>query len=207
MAARSARTSPLFPSLGLLSALVGFGGVLAAMALAPWFSLSDHALSLLGHRDAGTAPVFNAALLLGGAFGAGFVAAVSTLVEHPIRKAALVVLFLATAFMALVGVFPLPDPLHAFAAIPFFAFLTLGIALWGAGDYAAGRTARGLLFVVAALAHVAAWSFWATLDWFPPGIAIPELVGSLGLVIWTVWLSVDVFTGAIPERPAGDGAL
>jgi glucose-1-phosphate thymidylyltransferase len=40
--------------------------------------------------------------------------------------------------MALTGAFPLPDPLHFAVAPLFFLLLTLGLFVWGAGDYAAG---------------------------------------------------------------------
>lgn len=186
-------------ALGLASTTVAFGGVLVSMLLAPWFSPFDHALSYLGIPGVGTARLFNGSLLVGGALGAGFAVAVWSATEHPIRGAALVVMIPAMVCLALVGAFPLPAPLHGPAAIGFFGFTTIGLFLWGAGDYAAGRPGRGAALLVAAAVHVASWAWWLTLDWLPPGIAIPELIGSIALAVWTLWLVADAWR-ALPPR-------
>jgi hypothetical membrane protein len=185
--------------LGVASVAVSLGGITVAMLVSPWFAIDRHALSLLGVAGLATAPLFNGALLVGGALGAGFVTYVSTVTDHPIRMAALVVLFLATVFMALVGVFPLPAALHGPVAISFFAFLTLGVLLWGLGDYAAGQAVRGAAFVLGAAVHVAVWAWWLTLDWLPPGIAVPELVGSIVLAGWVLWVTRDALAASAPE--------
>ncbi|MFC7142198.1 DUF998 domain-containing protein [Halosimplex aquaticum] len=179
------------PSLGLAAVAVSFGGVVFAMFAAPWFSPFVHALSDLGARGAATAPIFNGALLVGGALGVGFVVSVLADVDHPIHAAGAMFGLLAMAFMALVGVFPLPHPMHGVVAIPFFVCLTLAVLLWGAGDYAAGRTVRGLVLVLAGVLHVVSWAWWILYPWFPPGIAIPELVGSVAFALWGGWIAVD----------------
>jgi hypothetical membrane protein len=179
------------PAVGLAGVAVAFGGVVYAMAAAPWFSPLFDALSDLGARGAATAPIFNGALLVGGALGVGFVVAVLAETDHPIRRAGGLFGLLAMAFMALVGAFPLPDPLHGLVAVPFFVFLTLTVSVWGAGDYADGRELRGLVFVLAGAVHVVAWVWWALFPWFPPGIALPELVGSVAFAVWGSWLAVD----------------
>ncbi|MFB6139590.1 MAG: DUF998 domain-containing protein [Halosimplex sp.] len=179
------------PSLGLAAVAVSFGGVVYAMLAAPWFSPLFYALSDLGARGAVTAPVFNGALLVGGALGIGFVVAVLADTENPIRQAGGVFGLLAMAFMALVGVFPIPSPFHGVVAIPFFLFLTLAVFLWGGGDYAAGRPVRGLVLVLLGVLHVVSWVWWLIFPWFPPGIAIPELVGSVAFAVWGGWVAVD----------------
>ncbi|WP_459194889.1 DUF998 domain-containing protein [Halosimplex sp. J119] len=188
------------PSVGIVAVIVAFGGVVFAMAAAPWFSPFYYALSDLGARGVATAPIFNGALLVGGALGLGFVASVLASVDHPIRAAGALFGLLAMGFMALVGVFALPHPLHGVVAIPFFVCLTLGVFLWGAGDYAAGRPVRGLVLVLAGVLHVVAWVWWALFPWFPPGIAIPELVGSLAFACWGGWLAVDELQRLRVER-------
>ena len=202
--ARHARApAALVPALGLASIAVSFGGVVLAMAAAPWFSPFRYALSDLGARGAATAPIFNGGLLVGGALGAGFVVAVLADTDHPVRVAGGLFGLAAMAFMALVGAFPLPDPLHGAVAIPFFLCLTLAVFLWGGGDYAAGRPVRGLVLVLAGVAHLVAWAWWALLPWFPPGIALPELVGSVAFALWGGWLAVD----ELGDRRAGTDRL
>lgn len=188
------------PSVGLAAVAVSFGGVVYAMAAAPWFSPFLYALSDLGARGAVTAPIFNGALLVGGALGAAFVVTVLADTDHPIRQAGGLFGLLAMLFMALVGAFPLPSSFHGFVAIPFFLFLTLAVFLWGAGDYAAGRTLRGLVLVLLGVLHVVSWAWWALYPWFPPGIAIPELVGSVAFAAWGSWLAVEEFEGARVDR-------
>ncbi|WP_436923661.1 DUF998 domain-containing protein [Halosimplex amylolyticum] len=179
------------PSLGLAAVAVSFGGVVYAMFAAPWFSPFYYALSDLGARGAVTAPIFNGALLVGGALGIGFVVSILAAVDNPIRAAGALFGLLAMAFMALVGVFPLPHPLHGVVAIPFFVCLTLAVLLWGAGDYAAGREVRGLVLVLAGVLHLVSWAWWILYPWFPPGIALPELVGSVAFALWGGWIAVD----------------
>jgi len=179
------------PSVGLAAIVVAFGGVVYAMFAAPWFSPLYYALSDLGARGVVTAPIFNGALMVGGALGVGFVAAVLTDTDNPIRQAGGIFGLLAMLFMALVGVFPIPSPVHGLVAVPFFVFLTLAVFLWGAGDYAAGRPLRGLTLVLLGVLHVVSWVWWLLFPWFPPGIAIPELFGSVAFAVWGGWLAVD----------------
>lgn len=195
----------LLVALGLASTVVSFGGVVASMLLSPWFSVFDHALSDLGVAGSGTALLFNGSLLIGGALGAGFVVAVWAVVDHPIRQAALVVMLPAMVCMALVGAFPIPAALHGPVAIGFFGFMTVGLFLWGAGDYATGRLHRGAAMVAAAAIHAVSWAWWLTLGWLPPGIAIPELIGAVALAVWTLWLVADAWRGlaARSDRPLG----
>ena len=188
------------PYLGLAAVVASLGGVLFAMLAAPWFSVFFDALSDLGARGEATAPLFNGALLVGGALGAGFVASILTDVEHPIRATGGIFALLAMGFMALVGVFPLPDPLHGLVAVPFFVCLSLAVLLWGGGDYAAGRELRGLVLVLAGVLHLVSWAWWAIFPWFPPGIAIPELVGSAAFALWGGWLAVDELRGLHVDR-------
>ncbi|WP_436906683.1 DUF998 domain-containing protein [Halosimplex marinum] len=187
-------------SLGLAAVVVAFGGVVYAMVAAPWFSPLYYALSDLGARGVVTAPIFNGALLVGGALGTGFVVAVLADTDHPIRRAGGLFGLLAMLFMALVGAFPLPHPLHGVVAVPFFLFLTLAVFLWGAGDYAADRPVRGLVLVLLGVLHVVSWAWWALFPWFPPGIAIPELVGSVAFAVWGGWLAVEEFQRVRVDR-------
>lgn len=200
MSAAAPLRTRLQVTLGVGSIAVSLGGIFLAAALAPWYSPFYYALSNLGAVGRATAPLFNGALLAGGALGAGFVVAVWGGVDDGLRQAGAFVLLLTMVFMALVGAFPLPSGLHFLVAVAFFVFLTLGLFVWGAGDYAAGRPARGGALVVASVLHVAAWFWWLFLGWGGPGITIPELVGSLGLATWALWLSADASRELRAER-------
>jgi hypothetical membrane protein len=191
----------LFAGLGVTSTLVAFGGVFAAAAIAPWFSPFRNALSDLGARGVATAPIFNGGLLLGGALGAGFVTAVWAETDQPVHQGGCFVLLLAMLFMALVGVFPIPSPLHFVVAVAFFVFLTLGVGIFGAGDFADGKPVRGGALVAGAVLHVVGWFWWLFFGWGGPGIAVPELVGSGLLAVWALWVSVDLWPEPLdPEQ-------
>jgi hypothetical membrane protein len=194
------RRRRLAAGVGIAAVVVSFGGMFVAAALSPWFSPLGHALSDLGHVDAATAPVFNSALLVGGGLGAGFVVSRWDDAENGIQRAGLVFLFPAMVFLGLVGAFPLPRPLHGVVAVLFFFFLTVGVFVWGSGDVAAGRVDRGGTCVVAGTLHIASWAWWLFLGWPGPGIAVPELVGAVSLIIWVVWVSVDLWPDSVdPE--------
>jgi len=191
----------LFAGLGVTSVAVALGGIFVAASLSPWFSPFRNALSDLGALGTATAPIFNGALMLGGALGAGFVAAVWAEADEPMHVGGCFVLLLAMGFMALVGVFPIPSPLHFVVALAFFVFLTLGVGIFGAGDFAAGRPVRGGTLVLGAVLHVVGWVWWLFFGWGGRGIAVPELVGSVVLAIWVVWVSVDLWPQRLdPER-------
>lgn len=195
----SLRRRRLEAGLGVAAVLASFVGIFVAAALSPWFSPFLHALSFLGADGIVTAPIFNGALLLGGALGAGFVVAVWDDAQNGVHRAALVFLFPAMVFLGMTGAFPLPLLLHAVVAALFFLFSTVGVLVWGGGDFPAGRPVRGGTFVVAGTLHVVSWLWWAIFGWAGPGIAVPELVGALGLAVWALWLSYDRWP-ADPER-------
>lgn len=191
----------LFAGLGVTSVVVAFGGIFVAAVLAPWFSLFRNALSDLGAAGAATAPIFNGALMLGGALGAGFVVAVWSETDEPVHVGGAFVLLVAMGCMALVGVFSVPSLVHFVVATAFFVFLTLGVLVFGAGDFAAGRPIRGGALVAGAVLHVVGWLWWLVYGWGGPGIAVPELVGSGVLAVWTLWVSVDLWPEPLtPER-------
>jgi hypothetical membrane protein len=187
----SRRRQQLTAALGAASVVAALGGIALAAALSPWFSPFRHALSNLGQTPNPAAPLFNLGLLLAGALGAGFVVAVWSGTDDGIRQAALVVLFPAMVFLGLVGAFPLPGLLHFVVAPLFFLFMTLGVALWGAGDWAVGRRERGGALVVAATLHLVSWVWWLLYGWTAPGIAVPELVGSGALAAWALWVGAE----------------
>lgn len=198
----SVRRRRLEAGLGAVAVTVAVGGMFVAAAVSPWFSPFRNALSDLGRVGVATAPVFNGALLVGGALGAGFVASVWDHADNAVQRAGLVFLFPAMVCLGLVGAFPLPLVLHGVVAVPFFFFLTVGVFVWGGGDVAAGRPGRGAVLVVGSTLHVVGWVWWALLGWPGPGVAVPELVGAATLGIWTLWASYDIWPGAVePDQP------
>jgi len=182
-------------AFGVAAIGVTFGGIVAAIALAPWFSLTGNALSDLGEIGRSTAPLFNLSLLAGGALGSAFVVTIWPDTDDPHRRGALVVLFVAMVCMALVGAFPLPTAPHGLVAISFFLTMTVGVLVWGLADMDGGRPARGGVLVVGVALHVVSWLWWGLFGWPGEGIAVPELVGSATLATWALWVATEPFRG------------
>lgn len=173
------------PAAVAVSALGVFGSVvLASWVLGSWFTWTGNALSHLGDPARATAPLFNWGLVLTGVLGAAFtvrVWAAGTNVWHRIGAATLAVGLL---FSSLVGVFDVTEALHTPFALAYFVLLTLGLFAHGSGDAIAGRPRRGVLTTWLAVAHVAGWVGLAFVPF--DGIALPELVGVVGLWTWTL---------------------
>jgi len=186
-------TDRLRLALGIAAIGVSFGGIVAAMVLAPWFSLTGNALSDLGEVGRSTAGLFNLALLVGGALGTAFVVTVWDDTDDPLRRGALVVLFVAMVCMSLVGAFPLPTAPHGLVAVSFFLTMTLGVLVWGLADLTGERPVRGGVLVVGVALHVVSWLWWGLFAWPGEGVAVPELVGSATLACWALWVAIEPF--------------
>jgi len=176
---------------GTLAPVVALGGILLATLLDPTFSWTADALSDLGVREA-SAPVFNGALVAGGALGLGYAPALwaaagddaGTDDDAGSRLAgrAVVPLFAAaTVAMAGVGLFPIGSPLHAPAALAFYLLFTLAMAVDG---LARRRSAAGRAALLLAGVHVAVWALWIAGLRPGPGLALPEFAGALLLAAW-----------------------
>lgn len=170
--------------VALLFATLGIGG---AIALAPWFAFSEHALSDLGVAGRPSAPVFNGGLVLAGVTALGFAAELWDLSADPLHRAGALACALAVGSMALVGVFPAPHPLHFPVAVGTYLGFTATFLLRGAGDRRAGATRWGTASVALAVVHVLGWSLWIRFGAGPlAGLAVPEVFGALLFGGWTL---------------------
>lgn len=185
------RLAALAGPVGIAASAVGILGsvVLASWVVGDWFTWTGSALSHLGHGERATAPLFNYGLVVAGLLGVAFSTRVWLAGTNAWHRLGAALYGFGTLNAALVGVFPVPHDLHGTVAIAFFALLTLGLFAHGSGDALAGRARRGILSTWLAVAHV---SSWVLLEFVPfEGVAIPEMVGVLGLWIWTL----DVYAG------------
>ncbi|WP_435124882.1 DUF998 domain-containing protein [Halobaculum sp. D14] len=170
--------------VGTAATVATFVGVVTAAMLAPWFSWRANALSDLG-VTAGSAALFNGALLVGGVASLPYAWALWDAADGADR--AVPVGFAATALLlAGVGAFPADTALHAPVAIGAFLGITATLAVDGAlrRDTPTGRVSAAL-----AVVHLGYWLLWGAGVRLGPGLAIPELVGSVALLVWVVTLS------------------
>ena len=172
------------------------GCILAATVVAPGFSWTRDALSVLGVR-ARTALLFNGGLVLGSLLALPYAVPLSRAVRNRAERVAAAAFALAAVTMGLVGLFPMGHPLHLPVAVAFYLLLTAALVADGASrrDDTGGAAALCL-----AALHVAAWAAWVAGVRPGPGLAIPETVGAAALALW-VWVA----SPAAPARSAAGG--
>jgi hypothetical membrane protein len=181
---------------GPAAVVVSFVGVFGSVALASWvvgswFTWTGNALSHLGAPDRAVAPLFNYSLVVAGLLGTAYAGRVFVDGTNAFHRLGAGMLGLGLACSALVGVFAVDQPaLHGLFALSYFVLLTLGLFAHGSGDALAGQPRRGVLSTWLAVAHVAAW---VLLTFVPfDGIALPELVGVIGLWVWALKTYSDI---------------
>jgi len=179
---------------GVAAVLVGFGTIVVTTASAPWFDWTANALSHLGDSDRwALAWVFNRGLTLAGVLGSAFVARVAVDATTNARRGAIGVFGISTVSLALIGAFPVGNPLHGPVSVAFFVSLTYGVFLWGTTDVLDDQPRHGLALIWLGIGHVTLWATWVTVvPW--SGIAIPELVGALVLGAWAIAVTRDLQT-------------
>ncbi len=179
------------PAAVAVSAVGIFGSVLlASYVTGSWFTWTGNALSHLGDPARATAPLFNGSLVVSGLVGVAFAARVGLAARNNWHRAGALLVGLGLGSSALVGVFDVTSPLHGLFALGFFVPFTLGLFAHGSGDALAGAARRGVLSVWLGVAHVAGW---VLLGFVPfSGIALPEMVGVVGLWVWTAKMYVGL---------------
>lgn len=179
------------PILGVGAVLVSVLGILSALALAPWFSVLENALSDLGRPGRTSAPIFNAALVVSGLLGIGFVGGLWRESATGIIRLGIAMVGAATAFVVLIGAFPTPHPYHSIVSVGFYLTLTFALFVLGTGDVLAGRGRVGLMAICLGIVHSTAWVVWWVLfddQW----IVGPEAIGASIFATWVcglVWRS------------------
>ncbi len=198
--------------IGVLAALLGVGGVLAATILCGAgcgagavsednfaadgsFTWSSNALSDLGVSQ--VALLFNGTLVLAGIlnflFAVGFVQAYARGLLFYVGG---VLLIGGGASLALVGILSEDfGSLHTYVSLGYFllfpfAMLLVGVAFYGMGRPALtyGSLLLGLLALVVILSSVATgWHDAAGL-----GFAVPEMIEALFIAAWVVWMGVTL---------------
>ena len=176
--------------LGIVGPIIAISLILISIALSPWFSWWDNALSDLGVSSA--AILFNVGLIICGAFctifSVGFL--ISTDKKKWLRRIGSVILCLATIALIGIGVFSEDfGVLHFYFSVAFFVLLLIASLLLGASMMMDPelRTVGIIAFLVGAL---------GILGWMLPrghGVAIPEALSSFPACIWFIILGVRMY--------------
>ena len=188
---------------GLLGPAIGLLSVIVAIYFGPWFYWTEFALSDLGvgelpDRIARSAPsnglhifIFNAGMMIAGIGLALFVFLTRSLhVDSIISKIGYSLIFIGGLNLALVGLFPIPSPLHFPVAAIYFIATPIGLVLVGGSYLSDSRNFGILLILIGIVAFLSIVEIVAPylLDLYSEGIAIPEMVEAtlLSLGAWLI---------------------
>jgi len=175
--------------LGMAGPAFAIAAIFAGIALSPWFSFWDNALSDMGHSSSSVAPLFNGALI-----GCGICVAVFSLSlirrfrkERLLARASAFLLLLTAFALAGIGVFPTGSPHSLHTIFAFLFFLMVPVTALPFGVYFLKISGKPLALVSFLATALAISSVFA-----PHGqdIAIPELVLILPAVVWIIALAV-----------------
>jgi len=169
--------------LGTIGPVIAYVFIGISIALSPWFSWSNNALSDLGHSvKSGVAPVFNLGLLL-----TGFtilVYAVTALKKHS-RYTSICLSASAFLLQSIATFNEAYGFLHYAVSVLFF--VSLGVALI---VYAIER--KSSLTVAAFIIGFGSWIlFWSKI--YSAGVAVPEVISSTAVTFWLVLSSLRIY--------------
>lgn len=171
---------------GVAAPIVALGGIALALLTAPGFSWGADPLSRLGVTRAPTNLLFNLGLIVAAVVAAPFGLALWRTSRNAAMRVGVVVFGLSIAMLALVGLYPMGEPLHTPAAVGYFSLFTLAFLVWGAGAYVDGWR-WGAATIGLAIFHLVAWLVWVFLTEDAAWIALPETVGALAFAGWSVF--------------------
>ncbi len=170
------------PILGSIAFLMPLLFISVSIALSPWFSFLNNALSDLGHATrSSVAILFNLGLSTGGIllilFGATCV--------YKVNRAIGIVLMASGYFLTLIAVFDeVYGRVHYVVSVIFFLSLAAGASLYA-------YTYKSLKASLALVISVLVWSFYFT-KIIKCGVAVPETISILATLIWYIELLFKV---------------
>lgn len=202
------------PLAACASAALGFGAVLGALLMSPWFVWSENALSDLGHPRRESALVFGAGLAAAGAVYLVFVWALwAATPRTPAVSAALLALAGGGASLSAVGIvnqaYGAP---HLVVSVTYFTLVPVGMLLLALALKAPDPAFRAATLVLALAAGTLGLCVAGAQEygWPFPSQAVPELLASLVLGGWSVVAAFWAATGRLaaprsegptPQRP------
>ena len=168
---------------GVIGPLAAYFFISVSIALSPWFSWRENALSDLGHAvRSGVAPIFNFGLLLAGFLFAIY--SITALRKH--AKYTSYCLLVSALALQLVAVFDeVYGFLHYAVSVMLFVSLSFASILYSVEK-------RSLLALMAFFAGLSSW----VLHWtgaYNAGVAVPEAVSSLAVTLWVVSSALKVY--------------
>ncbi|RLI50079.1 MAG: hypothetical protein DRO73_04345 [Candidatus Thorarchaeota archaeon] len=177
--------------IGAVAPLVALLCIVIAIAISPWFSWLDNALSDLGNYNNGmlAAVIFNAGLITTGAMLFVFLMRLMGRVHDTLTGVGLAIFLISVAFLTLIGVFSEnAGRIHFWVSVGFF--FTFPFAMWAVGlSWLRFAHLRwfAVLSILLPFVSLCLWpvTFGGTAPW--TGVAIPEILTALTAIVW-IWL-------------------
>ena len=166
---------------GVLTPIVAFSCIGVAIALSPWFTWHENALSDLGAFSSPVWPIFNIGLVVSGALAMAFSYGLMERLPERLSKIGALITLLGSLSLALIGVFSEDfGLLHIAVSAGFFFLVPIGMLVASASRLRSVRGMLGALWgitLVLSLASLTVWAFWAILR--PElGISVPEAIAA-----------------------------
>ncbi|MCP8304885.1 MAG: DUF998 domain-containing protein [archaeon] len=197
------RVSAWFGVIAPIWALASIG---TSIALSPWFSWTDNALSDLG--VSGVAPIFNSGLIVGGTLAFLFIVGLARM-ERANRLGLLgsVVLMVSTLSLIGIGVFSEAfRPIHFYLAVALFVSLIIASIILSIRFALNVATRRLSIFTLL----VGIISFISWVGWFfirLKGIAIPETISACMAFSLLIVLSIRMYRENAKSHKKYEGAV
>lgn len=184
---------------GILGPLIAFTGIAISITLSPtWFNWFTNALSDLGHPSRPVAPIFNGSLIICGIVTLPLAFRL-ILLQRSLKSIIGVIggvfLLISQFFLIGVGVFHEGfTGLHYTVSVGLFVTLLLFGLIYGV-TMMLSKDIRlfGILAFLLALIAAAIWvaDFTLPVPW--TGVAIPEIISAIAVVIWVFPLCIRLY--------------
>ena len=180
---------------GITSKLIALIMLLVVTNNSPWFSWTEHNISVLGVEGSLTA-VFNWGLILTGLFSVIFAISLrKNLLSSRLGQFGTISLVIGSIALSATGIFARSIDLpHGVASVVFFLFIILALFLIGTAAITASQMKWGFLSLIAGVIIIALWG----IPWTWNGGAIPQLLFCLPWSLWTIVFGVALLMGSSP---------
>lgn len=142
------RTMEYFPYLGIISMIIGWITIVAAILINPWFNFMEGALSDLGALNVSNSYIFNSGLALSGILAMAYAIYLALSIGNKLATFGSGVFFIASSHLLLIAVFPEGTEPHAPVSYEFFLLMAVSILIFGIAMLFEGSKKYGLLNIL-----------------------------------------------------------
>lgn len=174
---------------GILAPVWALASISISIALSPWFSWEDNALSDLGVTSVSL--IFNLGLIISGIFSSLFIISLVMINRNKLLGfIGSITLLLSSLSLIGIGLFPENFGLvHFYFSLAFFSLLILSSIIFGV-HFTLNLSNKyvGIFTLSVGIISLIGWIIWATVR--PSGVAIPEIINTILASFWILMLSI-----------------